>query len=158
MGRRKLDCVDPSTPCRWRGNRLGHHGWIFFAFFCVMAVVARLKFVVCKKMVQNNLRDKVILLLSVPHWRAPLFGRYLPYRPGFKSQLMCTGVTAKSFNSFFPPTPECVIFGWIRGCSKFHESTQAKFCAESYCCVGGFWKWPHQITNKFLLFFIFRLF
>ncbi len=32
------------------------------------------------------------------------FGRYIPYRPGFKEQLMCAGVTAKLFDCFFLPT------------------------------------------------------
>ena len=34
----------------------------------------------------------------------------LPYKSGFKHQLMFQGVTAKSFDNFFPPSPECVIF------------------------------------------------
>ena len=42
-------------------------------------------------------------------------GTILPYRPGDKHQLMCAGVTAKSFECFFPPTPECVVFRLDKG-------------------------------------------
>ncbi len=32
------------------------------------------------------------------------------HRLGCKNQLMCAGVTAKSMDNFFLPSPECVIF------------------------------------------------
>ncbi len=41
---RTLDRVDPSTPCRWRGGRLGHHGRGVFAGFagwCVLWLSSR---------------------------------------------------------------------------------------------------------------------
>jgi len=39
----------------------------------------------------------------------------IPYRPGRKHQLMCAGVTAKSLDCFFPPTPESVVFCLDKG-------------------------------------------
>jgi len=42
-------------------------------------------------------------------------GMQLPYMSGFKNQLMCAGVTVKLFDSFFLPTPECVILCLDKG-------------------------------------------
>ncbi len=55
-----LYCVEPSTPRRWRGERLGPHGCRVCGSFCVLWLLPqRLEFAVCKKMVQNTLRDKL---------------------------------------------------------------------------------------------------
>ena len=52
---RALDLVELSTPCRWRGERLGHHGRGVFSRFCVLWLLSH----GLKKMVQNNFKDKV---------------------------------------------------------------------------------------------------
>ena len=56
---RMLDRVDPSTPCRWRGGRLGHHGRGVFAGFagwCVLWLSSRdvTDIVVCSFWYEKN--------------------------------------------------------------------------------------------------------
>jgi hypothetical protein len=60
-----LHCVKPSTPRHWRGKQLSPHGCSVCDSFCVLWLLSHhLKFVMCKKMVQHNLRDKVNAVTS----------------------------------------------------------------------------------------------
>ena len=70
---RTLDCVDPSTPHCWRGERLRHHGCGVFAAWCGVVAACRISSssLYVEKCYKITSRKRLRMLLSVPHWRAP---------------------------------------------------------------------------------------
>ncbi len=60
QGRPHSDGVDSSNPCRWRGERLHHHGdgvcWLFVLLWMDSWCH---KLIVCKKLYKNNLKMRL---------------------------------------------------------------------------------------------------
>ena len=52
---RTFDCAEPSTPHRWRGGRLGHHGrGVLPVFLCCGWLWHLFELVVCSYWYQKN--------------------------------------------------------------------------------------------------------
>ena len=72
---RRFDRDEPSTPPRWRGGRLGHHGRGVLPVFSCCGCLSHLSYV--EKWYETPSVHRLTMLHCVPHWRAP----HLPQVP-----------------------------------------------------------------------------
>jgi hypothetical protein len=69
---RTLGGMESSNPRRWRGKRLPHNGGdVYFMFLLLWMDSKCQELNVCKKWYKNNLKMRLTVLLSAPHWLAP---------------------------------------------------------------------------------------
>ncbi len=106
--------VDSSNPCRWRGERLHHHGGgVCWLFVLLWMDSWRHELIVCKKWYKNNLKMRLTALLFDALGRAPHLMIHIDFFPNLNilSHLVTYNgnISSKSslvWNILLCPSPE----------------------------------------------------